>query len=117
MVHHSESEVPAPIVTHIEQLFSSGLPHLNPSDMTLPQTEKVFNIKEARGLQIQIQFRFSSDSIQIQFRFNSGIQTSFKHRQASINNYNISFCKVSVDLNYCWQYEPMRELCAGGVLT
>lgn len=51
MVHHSESEVPAPIVTHIEQPFSPGLSHLNPSDMTLPQTEKAFNIKEAEGYQ------------------------------------------------------------------
>lgn len=51
MVHHSESEIPAPIVTHIEQLVSPGLPHLNPSDMSLTQTEKTFNIKEADGYQ------------------------------------------------------------------
>lgn len=51
MVHHFESEIPAPVVAHIEQPFSSGLPHLNPSDMTLPQTEKAFNIKQADGYQ------------------------------------------------------------------
>mgnify|MGYP006876445543 FL=1 len=51
MIHHSESEVPAPVVAHIEQPFSHDLPHLNPSDMTLPQTEKVFNIKPADGYQ------------------------------------------------------------------
>ncbi|KAJ5519478.1 hypothetical protein N7453_001900 [Penicillium expansum] len=28
-----------------------GLPHLNPSSMTLPQTEKAFNLKEAEGYQ------------------------------------------------------------------
>ncbi|KOS37949.1 hypothetical protein ACN38_g11244, partial [Penicillium nordicum] len=21
------------------------------------------------------------------------------------------------DLNYCWQYEPMTELCIGGILS
>jgi hypothetical protein len=51
MIHHSESEVPAPVVAHIEQPFSHDLPHPNPSDMTLPQTEKVFNIKPADGYQ------------------------------------------------------------------
>jgi hypothetical protein len=51
MVHHSESEIPAPVVAHIEQPFSPGLPHLNPSDMTLPQTERAFNIKPAHGRQ------------------------------------------------------------------
>lgn len=28
-----------------------GLPHLNPSSITLPQTEKAFNLKEAEGYQ------------------------------------------------------------------
>ncbi|CAI7624084.1 unnamed protein product [Penicillium palitans] len=51
MVHHSESEIPAPVIAHIEQPFSPGLPHLNPSDMTLPQTERAFNIKQADGYQ------------------------------------------------------------------
>ncbi|KAJ5284560.1 hypothetical protein N7505_002540 [Penicillium chrysogenum] len=49
--YHSESEIPAPVVAHIEQPFSHGLPHLNPSDMTLPQTEKAFNIKPADSYQ------------------------------------------------------------------
>lgn len=31
-----------------------------------------------------------------------------------VTSYKIGFCKVRVDLNYCWQYEPMRELRAGG---
>ncbi|CRL19273.1 unnamed protein product [Penicillium camemberti] len=51
MVHQSESEIPAPVVAHIEQPFSPGLPHLNPSDMTLAQTERAFNIKQADGYQ------------------------------------------------------------------
>ncbi|KOS41681.1 hypothetical protein ACN38_g7449 [Penicillium nordicum] len=82
MVYHSESEVPAPIVTHIEQLFSSGLPHLNPSDMALPQTEKIFNIKEARGLQ---SWQFPSIHIVLPAGF--GIQTS-------LSIYNISGSKL-----------------------
>ena len=51
MARHSESEIPAPLLAHIEQPFSPDLPHLNPSDMTLPQTEKAFNIKQANGYQ------------------------------------------------------------------
>ncbi|KAJ9480821.1 hypothetical protein VN97_g12705, partial [Penicillium thymicola] len=65
-----------------------------------------------------IQFRFSSDSVQIQFRFSSDpVYFRSPSAQVSVNNYNISFCKVRTDLNYCWQYEPMRELCAGGILS
>ncbi|KAJ9487964.1 hypothetical protein VN97_g5351 [Penicillium thymicola] len=76
-----------------------------------------------------IKFRFNSDSIQIQFTLevptpilrgndftNLMYSDIFKRRQALATTYNISFCKVREDLNYRWQYELMRELCAAGTL-
>ncbi|KOS38619.1 hypothetical protein ACN38_g10566 [Penicillium nordicum] len=58
---------------------------------------------------IQIQFRFTSDPVQNQLRFRFSIQTSL-----SIGRLQL-ITTTLVDLNYCWQYEPMTELCAGGI--
>ncbi|KAJ9490986.1 hypothetical protein VN97_g2290 [Penicillium thymicola] len=54
---------------------------------------------------IQVHFRFTSDSIQIQFT----LEVTMPRLQL--------ITTTLVDLNYCWQYEPMRELCAGGILV
>ncbi|KOS42510.1 hypothetical protein ACN38_g6585, partial [Penicillium nordicum] len=48
--------------------------------------------------------RFTSDSLQIHFRFTSSLQTPL-----SIGRLQL-ITTTLVDLNYCWQYEPMREL-------
>ncbi|KAJ9490487.1 hypothetical protein VN97_g2771 [Penicillium thymicola] len=76
---------------------------------------------------IQIQFRFSSDSVQIQFRFTLEIPIPTYSRgdqfyivviQTSLSIGRLQLITTTlVDLNYCWQYEPMTELCVGGILS
>ncbi|KAJ9491497.1 hypothetical protein VN97_g1783 [Penicillium thymicola] len=73
-------------------------------------TPKLAAKRSANFLQIQynssqIQFRFTSDSLQIH------IQTSL-----SIGRLQL-ITTTLVDLNYYWQYEPITELCAGGILS